>query len=80
MRDVRINDSCVKCHLQRSNAIRRPKNRKIFEHHVDAKKRNVYIEIVNQEKERLLIVDDDDEKPETLIENQICDPVIKDNV
>lgn len=58
MRDVetlRIYDPCLKCHLQRSNAIRRPKNRKVFENH--AKKQNVYIEIVNQEKERLLAVE-----------------------
>lgn len=58
MRDVetlRIYDPCVKCRLQRSNAIRRPKTRKSFESH--AKKQNVYIEIVNQEKERLLAVE-----------------------
>lgn len=58
MRDFEtLNDSsCVKCHLQRSNAIRRPKrNRKIYGNHT--KKQNVYIAIVNQEKERLLIVE-----------------------
>lgn len=68
MRDfetLRIYDPCVKCHLQRSNAIRRPRNRKPFENQLDVntRKRNVYIKIVNQEKERLLVVE---------TEKQVC--------
>lgn len=62
MRDVETlriyDDPCVKCRLHRSNAIRRPKNRKSYESH--AKRQNVYIEIVNQEKERLLAVETED--------------------
>lgn len=77
MRDsetLRIDDSCVQCRLQRSNAIRRPRrNRKAFEE-LNVKKRNVYINFVNQEKERLVLVEAEKQHP--IFENKTSPDVI----
>lgn len=67
MRDFevfRLDDTCMKCRLQRSNAIRRPRNYKILNNHADTNKMfNVYINILPEQEEKQNLLENE-EKPE----------------
>lgn len=67
MRDVetfKLNDACMKCRLQRSNAIRRPRNRKIFD---------------NRSNEHNVFILDEDDENRALLSSEIYSAIKEEN-